>query len=415
MPQDPLNVLFVEPRYPGRLGPVADWLVRCRGYRCWFYYNKVEPREHWPNSPGPALEMVHFGVGGVAREQVVPWARHLERGMCYAYGAYEVMDMKRPRPLDAIVGRSAGLGSTLFASLIYPGLPVINYFDGFLRPRKNDLADEDAPHLPAEYVHWRRAANAMDFLDLENRVVPWAPSSWQRGLYPREYHDDFFVLFEGVDTRRFEDRAGPRVVAGRRLDEGTRLVTFVTRVPDRLRGFDRFLTLANRLIRERSDVVCACVGQGVVERMHDVRFPGKDYAQGLLDADPPSDPSRLWRFGNVPRGVVAELLRASDLHVYPSRPFAVSRSMVEAMAAGSVVMAWDSEPVREFVEPDRTGLIVPTDDPEAAYRQAVEVLDDPGRFRPVGEAAAEAARERFSHDVLLPRLASRLDALTGSR
>lgn len=322
MPQDPLNVLFVEPRFPGRLGAVADWLARCRGYRCWFYHNKLEPQDYWPESVGRGLEMVHFGVGGVAKEQVVPWARHLERGLCYAYGAYEVMDAKRPRPLDVIVGRSAGLGSTLFASNVYPGLPVLNYFDGFLQPRRNDLADEDAPGLPPEYVHWRRAANAMDFLDLENRVVPWAPSQWQRDLYPAEYHDDFFVLFEGVNTRRFEGRSGPRVVAGRRLDEGTRLVTFVTRVPDRLRGFDRFLELANRLIRERSDVVCACVGQGVVERMHDVRFPGQDYAQGLLDADSPSDRSRFWRLGNVSRDVVADLLKASDLHVYASRPFA---------------------------------------------------------------------------------------------
>src|SRR5436305_1841560 len=37
MNQDPLNVLWVEPHFLGRLGAVADWLVRRRGYRSWSY------------------------------------------------------------------------------------------------------------------------------------------------------------------------------------------------------------------------------------------------------------------------------------------------------------------------------------------------------------------------------------------
>jgi hypothetical protein len=31
MAEDPLHLLCVEPRFPGRLGAVADWLVRKRG------------------------------------------------------------------------------------------------------------------------------------------------------------------------------------------------------------------------------------------------------------------------------------------------------------------------------------------------------------------------------------------------
>jgi hypothetical protein len=37
MAQDPLALLCIEPCFPGRLGAVADWLVRRRGYRCQFY------------------------------------------------------------------------------------------------------------------------------------------------------------------------------------------------------------------------------------------------------------------------------------------------------------------------------------------------------------------------------------------
>src|SRR5215467_6449806 len=66
MAQDPLHVLWVEPTFPGRLGAVADWLVRRRGYRAWFYCHNVDSRESWPPSVGQGLEVQVFGVGGVA-------------------------------------------------------------------------------------------------------------------------------------------------------------------------------------------------------------------------------------------------------------------------------------------------------------------------------------------------------------
>ena len=67
MPQDPLHVLWIEPHFPGRLGAVADWLVRRRGYRCTFYCHRLEPRETWPSSVGQGLEVSVFGLGGIAK------------------------------------------------------------------------------------------------------------------------------------------------------------------------------------------------------------------------------------------------------------------------------------------------------------------------------------------------------------
>ena len=82
MSQDPLHLLCVEPGFPGRLGPVADWLVRRRGYRAWFFCHRAEPPERWPAAVGRGLDVIQFGVGGVAREGTVPWTRGLERGLC---------------------------------------------------------------------------------------------------------------------------------------------------------------------------------------------------------------------------------------------------------------------------------------------------------------------------------------------
>lgn len=412
MAQDPLYLLCVEPRFPGRLGPVADWLVRHRGYRCQFYCKSADPPERWPPSTGKGLELVPFNVGGVAREASVPWTRLLERGLCYAYGCWETLEARRPRPVDLVLGRSAGLGSTLFVPVALSGVPIVNYFDYFYHAHAHDLAEEAGPDTPHSYFHWRRAGNAMDLLDLENGVVPWTPTRWQCDLYPPEYRQDFLVLHDGINARHFPQRSGTtRTIAGRSIPKETRVVSFVAAALDRVRGFERFMELANRLARNRPNLLFVIAGGTPVQHSLDVQFYNQDYRAHVLRQSPPHNPERFWFLGAVSEHVVSELLGASDLHLYPSRPYIVSRSLLEAMAAGCVVLAWDTTPVREVIRHGQTGLLVSAEDVDVQERQAGAVLDDPGAFRPLGEAAAELVRGQYAQEVTLPQVAAQFDRL----
>lgn len=415
MAQDPLHLLCIEPTFPGRLGAVADWLVRRRGYRCKFFCRTVSPDPFWPEAVGKGLDVVSFNVGGVATEPSVAWTRVLERGLCYAYGCWEVLEMRRPRPIDLVLGRSAGLGSTLFVPVYLPGVPIVNFFDYYFHAHAHDLTADD-PAMPVEYYHWRRAANAMTLVELENGVTPWTTTAWQRDLFPPEYRSDFLVLSDGIDTRRFAVRRhGPRIVAGRTLSPEARVVTFIARTLERLRGFDRFLKLARRLLAADSSVICIVVGGSPVQRGLDVRYYNQDYAGELLRSRPALDPERFWMLGAVPPSTVAQMLAASDLHVYPSRPYPVARSLLEAMASGCVVLAADSDPVREIITHGQTGLLARADDPDDWEQQARAVLADPAAHRPLGDTAAESCRERYAHDVTLPQLAAHFDRLRQRR
>jgi glycosyltransferase involved in cell wall biosynthesis len=416
MAQDPLHLLCVEPHFPGRLGAVADWLVRRRGYRCRFLCSGADPRETWPESVGHGLDVVLVPVTGPA---AVDWTRYLERGLNHAMSYFDALD-GQPRsragvrlpPFDMVLGRTAGLGSTLYVPVHQPGVPVVNLFDYYYHTHRHDLAEEMGPETPVAYRHWRRSANAMDLLDLENGVRPWTPTCWQRDLYPPEYRADFLVLHDGIDVQRFQRPAAsgwrtPRTLAGRTLTPQARVVTFVARTLDRVRGFDRFLALADRLLRARPDVLCVVLGGPVVERGLDVQFFGRDYRAHLLEGQPPFDSSRLLFFDQARPALVAEALAASDLHVYPGRAYPVSRSLLEALAAGCVVLASDIEPVREVLSHGHTGLLLDPADVDAWVRQALTVLDDRAAHQPLAAAAAELARQRYDRDVNLPLLAER--------
>ena len=213
-------------------------------------------------------------------------------------------------------------------------------------------------------------------------------------------------------------RKGPRSIAGRVIGEEVRVVTFVSRSLDRLRGFDRFLTIANELLRARADVVCVVVGDPIVRRGLDVEFHNRDFCAYLAAKQPPFDPDRLWFLGLSSPALVAEVLAAADLHIAPSRSYPVARSLLEAMAAGCVVLASDTDPHREIIEPGRSGLLANGHDTDGLTRQALAVIADRAAYRPLGEAAAQLVREHYSQDACMPRLAERFTSLavaTGGR
>jgi glycosyltransferase involved in cell wall biosynthesis len=263
--------------------------------------------------------------------------------------------------------------------------------DPFLRPCGQDLADEDREPLGLEYSLWRRSANAMNLLELENGVRPWVASAWTRSTYPDEYHASLSVHPEPVDHRRLR-RAGPphRTIAGRTLEPPTRLVTFAAGSADRLRGVDHFLKLAERLLAARSDVVCALAGDPMVVRGLDIRDYGQSTLERLLATSPIAHHDRLWCLGRLDPETRRALLHRTNLYVAPGRLAEPTRILGEALAAGCVALAWDLEPLREWITPNVNGLLVPAYDLTALFDLAQAVLDHPADYAHLAQTAAES-------------------------
>ncbi len=108
--------------------------------------------------------------------------------------------------------------------------------------------------------------------------------------------------------------------------------------------------------------------------------------------------------GLVPTDSLVNLLSVSDLHIDLTVPFVLSWSLMNALACGCVVLASDTEPVREVVVNGETGLLAGFFDVNAFARRAIEVLRDPTAFRHLGDRAAAMIESRYALAVTLPRL-----------
>ena len=117
------------------------------------------------------------------------------------------------------------------------------------------------------------------------------------------------------------------------------------------------------------------------------RLPdGTTFKQKML-AELDFDTARLHFTGLLPYDHYLKVLQASAAHVYMTVPFVLSWSALEAMAAGCLMIASDTEPVREFVEDGRNGLLVDFFDSEALAERIEAALDQPSVYTEIRRAA----------------------------
>lgn len=87
---------------------------------------------------------------------------------------------------------------------------------------------------------------------------------------------------------------------------------------------------------------------------------------------------------------------AFDVLVLPSHREGFPNVVVEAMAAGTPVVATSISGTVEAVEPNVTGLLVPPRDPDALAGALIRLAADQPLRRRMGTVAAARARERFA-------------------
>ena len=183
--------------------------------------------------------------------------------------------------------------------------------------------------------------------------------------------------FEGLPSRpKARERLG--LPAGRTI-----LVTVGKVIPEK--RVQWLLEVTRRL----PDTVAVIVG-GTTEEHY-----GDRYYRGLLHTY--RDLGRRMIFtGEVPWGRVPLHLAAADVFVFPSPWEGSPNAVLEAMAAGTPVVASDIPPHREIIEPGSTGFLA---DSIASMTEGVARLaSDPELACAVGARARAAVFERYSFE-----------------
>lgn len=394
-----MHILFVHENFPAQFGHIASHL-RHHGAQCTFVSR---------TAPGQVdgIEKIHYKTGGGATKRTHYCSRTFENMTWHAAGIYEALKPHRDtlRP-DLIVGHS-GLGPTVFLHELFPDTPVINYFEYFYRPRSSDL-DFRPDRPPADYDRLRsRTRNAMLLLDFEYCQAGYTPTEFQLSLMPEVHRPKVRVIHDGVPTGLWRrSKTVARRVGPHRFGPKTRVVTYVSRGLESMRGFDIFMQMAKCICEDDPRVIFLVVGSDRVCYGGDLRgIEEQSFKDHILKQDD-YDLDRILFLGTVSRRSLVQILSLSDLHIYLTAPFVLSWSLLNAMSCECTVLGSNTAPVQEVIQDGENGLLCDFFDVDGLTTRALEVLRDPAAHRMLGAAARATVCQRYSQDVVLPKLVS---------
>ncbi|NPU99641.1 MAG: glycosyltransferase [Candidatus Omnitrophica bacterium] len=303
---------------------------------------------------------------------------------------------------DLIVGHS-GFVSTAWLRDLY-GAPLLNLFEYFYHPRGTDMDFRpEFPPRPLDFLR-SRMRNAAILIDLHTCDAGYTPTQWQHDLFPLEYQPKLRVIHDGIDTAFWRRRPGERTIGEELIPDEVRIVTYVTRGFEAMRGFDIFVRAANRLAARMPNVLFVCVGSKRTCYGNDLEhIQAPTFFDHVMRTEQPD--VRRFRFpGWLPPEPLARILSVSDLHIYLTVPFVLSWSVLNALACECVVLASDTAPVREFIRHGENGWLVDFFDADALAESAYRILCDLPAYRGLGATGRALIEAHYSLDVTFPRL-----------
>lgn len=356
--------------------------------------------------------------GGAQGEE--PLARHFQHDVIRGKAAAAALRMLKQSGFtpDVILGDPAW-GEMLFLRLVYPDVPVLARAEMYIDPQ-NPLLHFD-PEWPWDTFSpaniTGRAASLSTWVEAD---LLYAPTRFQRDMFPPLLRGNIRVMHEGIDCALFAPGASgaagaiilpptpnaprpghallpdevPRRTRPLTLPPSTPLITFITRTLEPCRGWHVFARALPALQKRHPEAHCVIVG-----RTHGGYGPpppgGGNWRDYLLrELSGKLDFSRLHFLGNVPSAAVRGLLRRSQAHICLSYPFVPSFSPLEALACAAPVITSDVAPMRELANDD-TALLVDFFDRQALIEGVSRLLGDADLRRRLGQAAREDMLARY--------------------
>ena len=276
------------------------------------------------------------------------------------------------------------------------------YFEWFYHARGSDSDFDPNDPLTVDDLARIRTKNAPILIDLYTCDRGFSPTHWQKAQFPPEFHNKISVLHDGVDTEYFKPKPGAKLVLPNLDLSGVdEIVTYVGRGMEPYRGFPQFIESIAYIQERRPNCHVVIVGSDRV--CYGKALPnGVTYKDFMLEKVP-LDLSRVHFTGSLPYGQYLQVIQASSVHVYLTRPFVLSWSMIEAMSTGCLVLGSDTAPVREVIEDGKNGLLVDFFSPQKIADRVDEVFNHPTRMLELRENARKTALERYALANLLPQ------------
>ncbi len=392
-----MKLLFVHQNFPGQYLHIARHLVQTGAHEILFV---TEPNQ---NSL-PGVRKITYRPRRPANRATHENARDLDAAMIRAEAVAAAATQFKNLGFtpDIIIGHH-GWGELLSLPDLWPGAPMLGYFEFYYRSTGLDVGFDPEFPTPATQFPQVRAKNAVNLLALALDQAGQTPTQFQRHTYPEWARPQIRLIPEGADLTVCKPNPALRRktcrIANLSIAPRETLITYVARGLEPYRGFHVLMRALPAILASRKNLRIAIIGAD--EPSYGPTPPGGSWRKLLLaELGGAIDPDRVHFLGRVEYDIFRTLLQRSDLHLYLTYPFVASWSLRESLAMGCAVLGSDTGPVREFIVHGRNGLLCRFPDPAALAEAVLSALENRpmlDQLRANARAEAEATLDLNQH------------------
>ncbi len=303
---------------------------------------------------------------------------------------------------DVIYGHT--WGPTLFMKEVFPESPLLCYFEWFYNAENSDVDFPKGKQLTVDTKSRLRIKNSHLLVDLYTCDKGISPTFWQMKQFPKEFQKKISVIHDGVDVDYYTaDPDDKLVIPELNLDlsDKKEIITYVGRGMEEYRGFPEFMKSIEIIQKRRPEAHVVIVGQDRV--CYGRKLPeGQSFKQKMLE-EVDLDMSRVHFTGLLGPEYYRKVLRNSSAHIYLTYPFVLSWSLMESLAAECLVIASDTQPVKEVIQDGHNGLLADFYSPERIADRVDEVFANPEKMNLIRKRAREKIVKNYALTDLLPR------------
>ena len=393
-----MKFLFVHQNFPAQFGRLAAWLNQHKEHEVMYLTRRSDVE--FGN-----IKRAIFSEHREASKNIHYYLQPIESAVLQGQAAYRAASgLKQMGFVPDVIYAHSGFGAMLYMKDVFPRSALVGFFEWYYHARGGDC-DFGPGEIVTEDDECRiRTRNMMILPDLVSCDAGVTPTYWQHRQFPAEFGAKLRIIHDGIDVNYFSPAPGSKLklqTVDLDLSDAAEIVTYVGRGMETMRGFPQFMEMVYKLMQQRPQLHVVVVGTDRIA--YGPQLPnGKGLKEAMLKRFP-FDMARLHFPGLLPYVDYRQVLRASTVHVYLTKPFVLSWSMLEAMACGCTLVASNTPPVREVVIDGENGLLVDFSDTDKMAAKVAEALDDAALRGQLGINARETAVSRYDMQKTLPK------------
>ena len=404
-----MNYLFIHQNFPGQFKNLAPRLVETGNTITALTMRRDIP-ENWAG-----VKIAPYSVGSVSSKELHPWLSNLESQTIRGEACFKAaMRLKNAGYIPDKIIAHPGWGESLFLKEVWPDSKLGIYCEFYYGTNDQDIGfDKEFLEFSADVGCKIALKNVNNLLHFNIADAGLSPTYWQASTFPSQFRNKIAVVHDGIDTEIVKPDLSASITLSNRkiLSKRDEIVTFINRNLEPYRGYHIFMRALPKLLRDRPNARFILVGEDGVSygaKPDKAKYGDRSWKQIFIDEIKnqirPEDWSRVHFVGKVPYAIFLRILQISSVHVYLTYPFVLSWSLLEAMSVGCAIVASDTQPVREAITDNETGILVDFFDHVSLAEAVAKLLESPTLRKKLGENARRFAIANYDlQTVCLPK------------